>query len=232
MGIAVLLSRVLGLVREQVFAILFGAGNLTDAFNVAFRIPNLLRNLLAEGAMSASLVPVFTRARREEGERAAWLLASRVFRILTAVVAVISLFGVFFAPQLVELFASPFHQIPGKFELTVTLSRWLFPFFPMVALAAAFMGVLNACGVFFWPALSSALFNLVSILVGVGCVKALTSYGGVQPIVGMAMGVLAGGLVQALCQLPALKRVGFHSVRPAPSDPSWLEDPHLRRMLY
>ena len=141
MGFATLLSRVLGLVREQVFAVLFGAGNMTDAFNLAFRVPNLLRNLFAEGAMSAALVPTFTQARMEHGDRAAWRLAGLVFQSLAVTVAVLSLVGIVFAPQLVSLFASAFKEIPGKFELTVRMTRIVFPFFPLVALAAAFMGI-------------------------------------------------------------------------------------------
>src|SRR4051794_22099908 len=103
MGLATFLSRILGLVREQVFAILFGAGNLTDAFNVAFRIPNLLRDLFAEGAMSAALVPTFTQARVEEGERRAWRVVGLVFRVLFGTVSVIALLGILLAPDLVNL---------------------------------------------------------------------------------------------------------------------------------
>jgi putative peptidoglycan lipid II flippase len=233
-GAATLLSRVLGLVREQVFAVYFGAGNWTDAFNLAFRIPNLLRNLLAEGALSAALVPTLTRVRQERGVRAGWRLASLVFRLLFAVVAGLALLGWLFAPQLVGLYASAFREIPGKFELAVRLTRLLFPFFPFVALAAAFMAVLNAGGVFFVPAMAPALFNLVSIVVGVALIKLIQASGprsGWIPIEGMAIGVLAGGLVQAACQVPALLRAGYHRPKPRPSDPHWSRDPDLRRML-
>jgi putative peptidoglycan lipid II flippase len=166
MGAATLISRVMGLVREQVFAYLFGAGNFTDAFNVAFRIPNLLRNLFAEGAMSAALVPVFAGVREQEGDARAWRVAGLIFRVLLVSVFVFSVLGIFFAPILVGLYASAFHDIPGKFELTVRMTRIMFPFFPLVALSAAFMAVLNASGFFFLPALSSALFNLSSVAVG------------------------------------------------------------------
>jgi putative peptidoglycan lipid II flippase len=238
MGIATLMSRVLGLVREQVFAIMFGAGNMTDAFNVAFRIPNLLRDLFAEGAMSASLVPTFTRARKEEGDRRAWRVAGLVFRVLAITVGIIAALGVVFAPQLVSVYASAFRDVPGKFELTVRMTRTMFPFFPLVAVAAAFMGILNACGVFFLPAFSSALFNLASIVVGVIFAQVIQhtglEIGGWKPlpIEGMAIGVLAGGLVQALCQLPALYRAGYQWQKREPQDPTWREDPHLRRMLW
>jgi putative peptidoglycan lipid II flippase len=235
MGIATLMSRVMGLVREQVFAFLFGAGNMTDAYNVAFRIPNLLRDLFAEGAMSASLVPTFTRTRVEEGDRRAWRIAGLVFRVVLFIVGEIALFGIIFTPQLVRLYASAFKLIPGKFELTVQMTRIMFPFFPLVALAAAFMGVLNACGIFFLPAFSSALFNLTSVLVGVICSQVILHWGsswGVQPIEGMAIGVVFGGAVQAFCQLPALYRQGYRWQSKLPSDPEWIQDPRLRRMLW
>jgi putative peptidoglycan lipid II flippase len=234
MGLATLISRVLGLVREQAFAYLFGASHATDAFNVAFRIPNLLRDLFAEGAMSAALVPTFTRARVEQGDRRAWRVAGLVFRVLFVSVTVLSLVGIWFAPELVALYSSAYREVPGKFELTVSMTRTLFPFFPLVALAAAFMAVLNACGVYFMPAFASALFNVASITVGVGATLILFERGeawGVQPIEGMAIGVLAGGLVQALCQLPALRRVGYAWPKREPSDLPWHQEPALRAML-
>ena len=119
--------------------------------------------------MSASLVPTFTRTRVEEGDRRAWRVAGLVFRVLFALVGGITVLGIIFAPQLVSLYASAFKQIPGKFELTVQMTRIMFPFFPLVALAAAFMGILNACGVFFLPAFASALFNISSIRCWSGC---------------------------------------------------------------
>lgn len=234
MGAATFLSRILGLVREQVIAILFGAGNATDAFNVAFRIPNLLRDLFAEGAMSASLVPTFTRARIEEGDRRAWRVAGLVFRVLFVFVGFLAVIGMIFSDQLVDLYASAFKNIPGKYELTVEMTRIMFPFFPLVALAAAFMGILNACGVFFLPAFSSALFNFSSVLVGVIFSQLLLPWAGWQipPIEGMALGVLFGGAVQALCQLPAIYRVGYRWRKKDPQEPSWWEDPALKQMLW
>lgn len=233
MGLATFCSRIMGLVREQVFAYLFGASDATDAFNVAFRIPNLLRDLFAEGAMSASLVPTFTRVRALEGDDRAWRVAGLVFRVLTVVVGGLALLGVLFAPQLVGLYASAYREIPGKFELTVRMTRVIFPFFPLVALAAAFMGILNACGVFFMPAFASALFNVGSVLVGGSLSLLFFKYGsewGVHPIEGMAIGVVAGGMVQALCQVPALYRTGYHWV--GKSTLSWYRDPGLRSMLW
>jgi len=235
MGAATFISRILGLVREQVFAILFGAGNATDAYNVAFRIPNLLRDLFAEGSMSASLVPTFTRARVEEGDLRAWRLAGLVFRVLVILVGVLAALGMFFAPQLVGLYASAFKQVPGKFELTVQMTRIMFPFFPFVALAAAFMGILNACGFFFLPALASAIFNVVSVIVGAAITLTLFRVGpahGIEPIQGMAIGVVVGGATQALFQLPSVYRAGYRWAPKRTTDPVWYRDPGLKRMLW
>lgn len=235
MGAATFFSRILGLVREQVFAFLFGAGNLTDAYQVAFRIPNLLRDLFAEGAMSASLVPLFTRARLEQGDRKAWRVAGLVFRILFFSMGFLSILGIFFASHFVNLFAPSFKNIPGKFDLTVQMTRILFPFFPFVSLAAAFMGILNACGAFFFPAFASALFNFSSVLVGVffsfffGHTAGWT--GGIQPIVGMAFGVLVGGVIQAFCQLPLLYKKGYQWTKRDKTDLVWYKEPFLRKML-
>jgi putative peptidoglycan lipid II flippase len=233
-GFATLLSRIFGLVREQVFAYLFGAGNFTDAFNVAFRIPSLLRSLFAEGAMSAALIPTFTRVRIEEGDDRAWRVAGLVFRVLFVSATLLAALGLIFAPTLVSFYASAFKQIPNKFELTVRMTRIMIPYFPMVALAAAFMGILNACEVFFLPALSSALFNVASISVGVFFAVFVFQRHpswGFFPVEGMAIGVLAGGLVQALCQLPRLYQVGYRWPKSVARAPSWKEDPALRRML-
>lgn len=230
MGIATFLSRIMGLVREQVFAYLFGAGNATDAFNIAFRIPNLLRDLFAEGAMSASLVPTFTRVRAKEGDERAWRVAGLVFRVLLGLTALLALLGIIFAEPLVNLYASAFKQVPGKFELTVHMTQIIFPFFPLIALAAAFMGILNTCGRFFLPAFSSALFNITSVFIGIICAWILPGYG-VEPIVGMAIGVVAGGLVQAFCQLPSLYGVGYRWQKKESKFPPWYKDPALKKML-
>lgn len=239
MGAATFLSRIMGLVREQVFAYFFGAGNATDAFQVAFRIPNLLRDLFAEGAMSASFVPTWTKVRHEEGEARAWQVARRVFVTLFLGVCVLSLIGIFLSRELVLLYAGSFAAVEGKVELASRMTRILFPFFPCVALAAAFMAVLNACGRFFIPAFSSALFNVASVISGVifaQLVFAPNPDWGWHPIEGMALGVVVGGAVQALCQLPSLARVGFRWRQPAPLAGSigaraWHRDPALRQML-
>lgn len=226
MGIAVFLSRILGLVREQVFAAMFGASTATDAYQIAFRIPNLLRDLFAEGAMSAALVPTFIRVQKEEGEARGWQVATRVFGVLFAVVSVISLVGILFAEPLVALYAGAFRSVPGKFELTVSMTRIMMPFFPLVALAAAFMAILNAAGKFFIPSFASALFNVVSILTGVVLAGFFE-----HPIEGMAWGVVAGGMVQAMIQWPVLLRVGYRPRWTQPLETPVLSDPALVRMM-
>lgn len=230
MGLATFFSRIAGLIREQVLAYFFGAGNATDAFNIAFRIPNLLRDLFAEGAMSAALVPTYTRVREEEGQRRAWRVAGLVFRSLAVIAGAIALVGILFAPELVDIYASSYREVPGKFEMTVNMTRVMFPFFPLVALAAAYMGILNATGKFFLPAFASALFNLTNIVVGVALALLFPRFG-LEPILGMAIGVLAGGVVQAFCQLPSLYRAGYRFESPVPGDPPWYRDPALRRMI-
>jgi putative peptidoglycan lipid II flippase len=207
-GAATMLSRVLGLVREQVMATFFGAGFATDAFNVAFRIPNLLRDLFAEGAMSAAFVPTFTEYHEKRGADAAWQLGAQMFAALSIVLAGLVIAGWLLAPWIVPVFAPGFGSIPGKLELTVWLTRIMLPFLPAVALAAACMGMLNARGRFAIPALAPSLLNLGMIIVGVALIPVMTGMG--QPaIVAMAIGVLAGGTVQFLFQLPSLYALGF-----------------------
>jgi putative peptidoglycan lipid II flippase len=208
MSVAVLLSRVLGLVREQVLAALFGAGYAIDAFVVAFRIPNLLRDLFAEGALSTAFVTVFTHHDQKLGPERTWRLANNVIACLAILVGSISLLGMIFSPRLVELMAPDFGLVPGKIQLTSTMTRIMFPFLLLVSLAAVVMGILNTKEKFFIPALSSSFFNLGSIVIGVGLALLLPHFG-VSAIEGMAWGALAGGLMQLLVQVPQLRRVGF-----------------------
>ena len=156
-GLATITSRILGLVREQVLAFFFGAGDVTDAFNIATRIPNLVCDLFAEGAMSAAFVPTFTRQLTLHGRERAWHLASSVINALLLVTGVLVLVGIIFAEPLVRLFAADFSDVPGKLELTIYLTRIIFPFLTLVAVAAALMGMLNSLGHFFVPALSPAM---------------------------------------------------------------------------
>src|SRR6476646_3244728 len=165
-SIAVMFSRLLGLVREMVFARYFGAGFLMDAYVVAFRIPNVLRDLFAEGALSVAFVKVFTDYQINKSEKEAWRLASIVFNLLAVVLSVICIVGVIFSRQFVGLIASGFS--PEKAALAATMTQIMFPFILLVALAAVAMGVLNTKGVFGIPASASTVFNIVSIIFGLG----------------------------------------------------------------
>src|SRR5262245_32522068 len=172
-SLAVLGSRVLGLVREQVLATLFGASKEFDAFVTAFRIPNLLRDLFAEGALSAAFVTTFAHKLETDGDRAAWRLANLVLNALIIVLGVITVVGILAAPLVVKAIAPGFGEVPGKLELTTTLTRVMFPFLLMVAMAALAMGMLNAKHRFGVPASASMMFNIGSILGGVGLAYAL-----------------------------------------------------------
>ncbi len=207
-GFAVFCSRILGLVREQVLANFFGAGLAMDAFVVAFRIPNLLRDLFAEGALSAAFVTVFTDYDQRRGRAATWRLANNVLISLTLLVGGIALAGILASDFLVRLMAPDFGLIPGKTALTVVMTQIMFPFLPLISLAAVVMGILNTKGKFFMPAMASSFFNLGSITTGVALALALPQYG-VPAIIGMALGTLLGGGLQLAVQLPSLWRVGF-----------------------
>ena len=218
-SIAVLASRLLGLVREQVLAGLFGAGFQMDAYVVAYRIPNLLRDLLAEGAFASSFVTVFSHTREKEGLEATWKLASRALSCLLVIVLGITLLGELAAPHLVSLLAPGFSANPQKAALATTLTRIMFPFLVMISLSAVFGGMLNTFGVFFLPAISSAFFNLVSVAVGVFFYFVFKARG-LPEIMGMAVGVVLGGAAQAFIQVPKLRRLGFRfTFSPLFSDP-------------
>src|SRR5260370_25984648 len=165
-SIAVFLSRITGLVREKVMAHFFGAGFEYDAFLLGFRIPNLTRDLFAEGALSSAFVPIFTQTLHAEEKKKAAVLSNLVGTALILVVGVFCVLGVIFSPALVGLLAPGLHKVPGKFELAVQMTRIMFPFLLLVALAAQAMGVLNACNRFGVPAMSSTFFNLGSVPFG------------------------------------------------------------------
>jgi putative peptidoglycan lipid II flippase len=224
-GAATMASRILGLVREQVMAYLFGAGNAVDAFNVAFRIPNLVRDLFAEGAMSAAFVPTFTKYLARDGKPAAWRLGSNVLNALLVVTLVLVVLGIVFAEPLVRVLAGGYAAVPGKFELTVELTRVMLPFLTMVALAAACMGMLNSLDRYFVPAVAPALFNVASIVTTVAAVPVMM-WMGFPTIYAMALGVVAGGFAQLVVQWPALGREGFR--HRAVLDPA---EPGLRQVL-
>ena len=218
-------SRVLGVVREQVLAALFGAGNAMDAYNVAFRIPNLVRDLFAEGAMSAAFVPTFTRTLTTDGKDAAWRLGRYVISALVLITGVLVVLGIVFAEPLVTAFAAEYRDVPGKLELTVLLTRIMLPFLTLVAIAAAVMGMLNSLHKFFIPALSPAMFNVATIVCAFALVPLMPRVG-LPAIAAIAIGTVIGGIAQLALQWPLLRREGF-SYRPALQ---W-NDEGLRRVL-
>lgn len=224
-GAATLTSRVLGLVRDQLLAAFFGAGNEMDAFVVAFRIPNLVRDLFAEGAMSAAFVPTFTRELTLRGKRDAWRLGNNVLNALLVATGVLVVAGIVFARPLIDLYAGDFASVPGKLELTVGLTRVVLPFLTMVAVAAAAMGMLNSLHHYFVPALSPAMFNVATI-VGALVLVPLMPRLGLPPIMAIAFAALAGGIGQVAIQWPSLRREGFRYERAF--NP---RDPGLRRVL-
>src|SRR5436190_22243171 len=165
-AIAVMCSRLLGLVREQVFAGLFGAGKNLDAFLMAFRVPNLLRDLFAEGALSTAFITTFSKKIATEGDESAWRLANKVATLTAVFISAITLLGILFAPQLIGLMTW-WSWSPEKTALTILLTRVMWPFILLVSLAALVMGMLNARNVFGMPAMASSFFNLGSIIGGV-----------------------------------------------------------------
>ena len=223
---AVFMSRITGLVREIVMARLFGAGAVYDAFLLGFRIPNLTRDLFAEGALSSAFVPTITRYLSTKGKREAAELSNLVGTALIVVVGVLCAIGMIFSPALVQLLAPGFVDVPGKFALAVRLTRIMFPFLLLVALAAQAMGVLNACNQFGVPAISSTFFNIGSLGFGLVLGFLIGPRIGISPIEGMAYGVVIGGAWQLLWQAPSLVRAGF-AFRPRIN----LSHPGLRNIL-
>jgi len=221
-----MLSRVTGLVREIVMARLFGAGMTYDAFLLGFRIPNLTRDLFAEGALSSAFIPIFTEYLTRRGKKDAGELANLVATAQLIFVGLFCLLGIVLSPQLVLLLAPGFAGVPGKFDLAVALTRIMFPFLLLVALAAQAMGILNACNQFAVPALASTFFNVGSLLFGLAIGFWAGPYFGFPPIAGMAVGVVLGGALQLLWQVPSMSRRGFR-FRPRID---W-SDPGLRRII-
>ena len=209
-GIAVMCSRVLGLVREQVFAWLFGGGKEMDAFTVAFRTPNLLRDLFAEGALSTAFVTTFSKKIAAEGEGAAWKLANKVATLASIFMSVVVVLGILIAPLLVAVLAPGFENTPGKTELTVQLAQLMYPFILLVSLGALVMGMLNARNVFGVPAMASSFFNIGSIVGGVTLGWWLDPAFGPKALYGLALGTVIGGALQLGVQLPSLRRLGYH----------------------
>ena len=220
-SIAVMASRLLGLVREKVIAYYFAAGVGGDAFYAAFRIPNLMRDLFGEGALSKAFVTTFTATELEDGEEAAWRLASRVFNATFLLLTLITVVGILAAPAIVDLIftgkgfqdvsldPSEHFGFDSKRDLTVYLTRIMFPYLILVSLAAVTMGLLNSKGKFGLPASASSFFNIGSLIVGVWGYYLAPSFD-LHRTTGMAVGVVVGGGLQFLIQVPSMRRVGFH----------------------
>ncbi|MBI5853792.1 MAG: murein biosynthesis integral membrane protein MurJ [Nitrospirae bacterium] len=200
-GAATFSSRILGFVRDMVLARLFGATPAADAFFVAYRVPNLLRELFAEGSMSSAFIPVFTEYHARRGRDEAWELASAVFTTLLTILTGITLLGILAAPAIVWLLAPGFHDDPAKLAMTTWLTRVMFPYLLFISLAALAMGVLNSVRAFAAPAFSPVLFNICIISAAFLLSPFLS-----EPILGVAIGVVIGGAAQFLMQLPGLRR--------------------------
>jgi len=203
-----LVSRVAGLVRDSVVGYYFGTGAAADAFFVAFRIPNLLRRFVAEGAMSTAFIPVFTDYLTNRSRADAVRAASALATLLALLLAILTILGIVFAPFWTALFAPGFIGEPGKFELTVHLTRWVFPYIFLISLVALASGILNSLRHFAAPALSPVLLNLSIISAALFLCPRLT-----VPIEGLAYGVVIGGVLQLALQIPPLWQHGIH-IRP------------------
>lgn len=221
-----LASRVTGLARDLLMAAFFGASALTDAFNVAFRIPNLFRRLFGEGAFSQAFVPALAHTREQQGEEATRRLIDAVATVLAWVLMATCVVGVVAAPVLVYALASGLRQDPAAFEAAVLMTRWMFPYIGFMSLVALSAGILNTWRRFAVPAATPVLLNVAMIAAAwVGAPWFRTR--GIEPIYAMAAGVMAGGVLQLAVQVPALHRLGllpriglgWSRIRAAWSDP-------------
>jgi putative peptidoglycan lipid II flippase len=223
-GLAVMCSRLLGLLREQIFAALFGGGAAMDAFTAAFRIPNLLRDLFAEGALSTAFVTTFSKTIARGNDADAWRLANKVATMTALVLGLLCILGMVFSDELVRLLAPGFDA--EKTALTAHLTRIMFPFILLVSLAALVMGMLNAKNVFGVPAMASSFFNMGSIVGGVTLGYWMDPHFGPRALLGLAFATVFGGALQLLVQLPSLGRLGYR-FRP---DFLW-RDPGVKAIL-
>jgi len=201
-----MLSRVLGLVREQVRAGILGTTLASDAFGIAFQIPNLLRRLVAEGAMSAGFIPVLSEVREQEGEAAAKVFARRFFNFSLLVLTLVSALGVLASGLIVAVFSWLSGQPidPEAQELTESLTRWMFPYIALVAWAAVLQGILNTWRIFWVSAFTSVLLNIAIIGFAIALASTMT-----EPAYAFAIGVLVGGALQLLFQVPFVFKLGF-----------------------
>jgi len=200
---ATFLSRILGFIRDMAIAGFFGAGMAADAFFVAFRIPNLLRRLFAEGSLTIAFIPVFTEYLQKDGEAAAFQMARSAFRLISLILASAAVMGILLAPVIVRVMAPGFILTPEKLSLTIGLTRFMFPYIFFIGLVALCMGILNAMGHFAAPALAPVFLNL-SMIVAVLFISPLLH----NPVYGLAIGVLLGGILQLALQIPFLIQSG------------------------
>jgi len=227
-----LVSRITGFARETLIAALFGASALTDAFNVAFRIPNLFRRLFAEGAFSQAFVPVLAATRAEKGDDATRLLVDKVATLLAWAVLLTSILGVLAAPGLVWMMASGLQQTPLGLQTAVNLTGLMFPYIAFMSMVALSAGVLNTWRRFAVPAATPVVLNvcmIASAWLGAPWLAAL----GIEPIYSLAVGVMAGGVLQLAIQIPALRQLGLlpHiSVSPKHIRAAW-QDAGTRKIL-
>ncbi len=198
-------SRIFGFIRDLVIATKFGSTAAADAFFVAFRIPNLQRRILGEGAVSAAFIPVFSEYMQTEKDQEAWKLASNLFNILSFMLLIFALGIYYLAPWIIALFAPGFNDDPEKFQLTVNLLKWMAPFLFFVGLAAFCMGILNTCKVFALSAVAPTLLNVCMISSALMISPMLET-----PIYGLVIGVVIGGALQFFIQLPKVLEKGFH----------------------
>ncbi|MEO8902759.1 MAG: murein biosynthesis integral membrane protein MurJ [Polyangiaceae bacterium] len=206
-ALGTLLSRMLGLGRDQAIAALFPRA-VTDAFFVAFLIPNVLRQLLAEGAVQNAVLPVLAKIRERDGDDAARRFFRAARGLSLSILFLVSVLGVVFAPQLVALFADGYKSYPGQFERTVTLTRWIFPYIFFMGTAALGVAALNTYQRFVATSFAPALLNVSFIALGLGLPRFLGAHG-YDPALALAVAVLAGGALQMIAQWPSLKAIGF-----------------------
>jgi putative peptidoglycan lipid II flippase len=207
-GSATLLSRIFGYIRDMVIAAFFGAGFYSDAFIAAFRIPNLVRRLFGEGSLSISFVPVFTQYLADKGKDEAFKMARSAIKLLSALLVIITVSGIVLSPLIVRIFAPGFADSPEKFNLTVVLTRIMFPYIFFICLVALSMGILNVLGHFAAPALAPVLLNLSMILSVL--VISLISTDSINRVYGLAFGVIMGGFLQLALQVPFLIQKRFY----------------------
>ncbi|MFN3534414.1 MAG: lipid II flippase MurJ, partial [Desulfatiglandales bacterium] len=191
------LSRILGLLRDMAFAQVFGSGLVADAFFVAFRIPNLLRKLFAEGSLTVAFVPVFSDYLVNRGRERAFGLARTVLSLLIVILSFVTLVGILLSPWIVTVTAYGFRVSPEKFQLTVLLTRVMFPYILLISVVAFYMGLLNSFGHFGAPAAAPVFLN-VMMIISIYWISPLFK----EPIIGVAVGVLLGGILQVLLQVP------------------------------